>query len=91
MEWNPRTPLSPEFRRDLDPADRRAVRLDQHDSVRSHVSEQVQAEVAQLERRLALLRQNPSPHADILTATYQRLLDRKRGFLEHWDLGRRPG
>jgi len=65
---------------------RRAVRLDQHDSVRSHVRERISSEVEHLERRIASLRLSRAPHADILISTYERLLDRKKGFLKSWNL-----
>ena len=65
---------------------RRSVRLDQHESVRSHVREQVRSEVERLERRIETLRLTRAPHADIMISTYERLLDRKKGFLQNWDL-----
>lgn len=65
---------------------RRSVRLDQHESVRSHVRDQVRSEVERLERRIETLRLTRAPHADIMISTYERLLDRKKGFLQNWDL-----
>lgn len=65
---------------------RREVKLDHHDSVRSHVHERVSSEVEHLERRIASLRLSRAPHADILISTYQRLLDQKKGFLQSWNL-----
>ncbi|SFM55568.1 hypothetical protein [Marinobacter pelagius] len=65
---------------------RRAVKLDHHDSVRSHVRERISSEVEHLERRIASLRLSRAPHADILISTYERLLDRKKGFLQSWNL-----
>ena len=71
----------------------REVRLDQHDSVRHHVHQQVRSEVERLERRIETLRLVKSPHAAIMISNYERLLDRKRGFLRNWDLtsGNRHG
>ncbi|CAN0585112.1 unnamed protein product [Ectocarpus sp. 12 AP-2014] len=69
-----------------DPDRQRAVNLDHHDSVRSHVREQVSSEVERLERRIETLRLTRAPHAAIMISAYQRVLDRKRGFLQNWDL-----
>ncbi|MBS8240082.1 hypothetical protein DYI22_06145 [Marinobacter lipolyticus] len=67
-------------------ARQRPVKLDHHDSVRSHVREQVSSEVARLERRIETLRLTRGPHAEIMISAYQRMLDRKKGFLLNWDL-----
>jgi len=40
---------------------RRSVRLDQHESVRSHVRDQVRSEVERLERRIETLRLTRAP------------------------------
>ncbi len=69
-----------------DQPSKRSVKLDQHDSVRHHVQEQVRSEVERLERRIETLRLMKSPHAEIMLSTYQRLLDRKKGFLQSWHL-----
>ncbi|MCG8520363.1 hypothetical protein [Marinobacter sp. CA1] len=67
----------------------RAVDLDQHDSVRSHVNQRIHDEVAQLERRIESLRLVNAPYADLMITTYQRMLDRKRGFIAQWELDQR--
>ncbi|MGM0768228.1 MAG: hypothetical protein ACQEV6_09390 [Pseudomonadota bacterium] len=72
--------------RAITPVRQRPVRLDQHDSVRSHVREQVSLEVARLERRIETLRLTRGGHAAIMISAYQRMLDRKKGFLSNWDL-----
>lgn len=64
----------------------RSVNLDHHDSVRSHVCQQIRSEVARLEQRIETLRLTQAPHAAIMIATYERLIDRKRGFLRNWDM-----
>lgn len=64
----------------------RAVKLDHHDSVRSHVQQQISAEVERLERRIETLRLTKAPHAAIMISTYERLIDRKKGFLDNWNL-----
>jgi hypothetical protein len=72
---------APEF-----PEQSRSVRLDQHESVRSHVRQQISTEVERLERRIEILRLTKAPHAAIMISTYERMIDRKRGFLRNWDL-----
>ncbi|MDI9243711.1 hypothetical protein [Marinobacter sp. CHS3-4] len=64
----------------------RSVNLDHHDSVRSHVRQQISSEVERLERRIESLRLIEAPHAAIMISTYERMIDRKRGFLRNWDL-----
>ncbi len=64
----------------------RSVRLDQHDSVRSHVRQQISNEVERLERRIETLRLTRAPHAEIMISTYERMVDRKKGFLKNWHL-----
>jgi hypothetical protein len=64
----------------------RSVNLDHHDSVRNHVHQQVSSEVAQLERRIELLRLTKAPHAAIMISTYERMISRKKGFLQSWDM-----
>lgn len=69
-----------------DPDRLRAVKLDHHDSVRSHVREQVSSEVERLERRIETLRLTRAPHVAFMISAYQRVLERKKGFLQNWDL-----
>lgn len=70
-----------------DPSEQpRSVKLDQHDSVRSHVSQQISTEVERLERRIETLRLTQAPHVAIMISAYQRMIDRKKGFLRNWDL-----
>ncbi|WP_074454303.1 hypothetical protein [Marinobacter sp. X15-166B] len=64
------------------------VRLDQHESVRVHVYQRISAEVARLEARIADLERTPAPHAPIMIATYQRMIDRKKGLIQSWGLQR---
>ncbi|MGC8119717.1 hypothetical protein [Marinobacter sp. VGCF2001] len=64
----------------------RQVRLDQHDSVRSHVQQQICDEVRRLERRIETLRLTKAPHAAIMISAYERMICRKKGFLQNWDL-----
>lgn len=69
-----------------EPDRQRPVKLDHHDSVRSHVREQVSCEVERLERRIETLRLTRGPHAALMISAYQRVLARKKGFLQNWDL-----
>jgi hypothetical protein len=68
------------------PEQARSVRLDQHDSVRSHVQQRISSEVERLERRIETLRLTRAPHAAIMISTYERMIDRKKGFLKNWDM-----
>lgn len=63
----------------------RKVKLDHYDSVRNHVHQQVLSEVERLERRIETLRLVKAPHAAIMISTYERMIDRKKGFLQSWD------
>ncbi len=64
----------------------RSVKLDQHDSVRDHVHQQLSSEVERLERRIETLRLTNAPHAAIMISAYERMIDRKKGFLQAWNL-----
>lgn len=66
-----------------------SLQLDRYDSVRSHVQSRLEDEVRQLEARILALRQTPSPHSAIIIATYERMIDRKRGFMRRWGMGER--
>lgn len=68
------------------PERQRDVNLDHHDSVRCHVQQRLCDEVAQLEKRIETLRLTRSPHAVIMISAYERMVDRKRGFMKSWDL-----
>lgn len=66
------------------------VKLDHHDSVRSHVCRQILREVERLEQRIESLRVTDAPHAAIMIASYRRMIDRKKGFLRKWNLQGNP-
>lgn len=68
------------------PDQSRSVKLDHHDSVRSHVRQQISTEVERLERRIETLRLTKAPHAAIMISTYERMIDRKKGFLQNWNM-----
>lgn len=63
-----------------------SLRLDRYDSVRDHVQSRLEEEVRQLEMRISALRQTPSPHSAIIIATYERMIERKRGFMRRWGM-----
>lgn len=67
----------------------RPVHLDQHDSVRTHVCQRLSNEVQRLEDRIENLRRTDAPHAPIIIATYERMIERKRGFMARWGLADR--
>ncbi|WP_417538969.1 hypothetical protein [Marinobacter sp.] len=68
------------------PPSPRQVQLDHHDSVRTHVHQQVCTEVERLERRIEILRLAKAPHVAVMISAYERMIDRKKGFLENWQL-----
>ena len=63
------------------PMPRQPLRLDHHESVLRQVRERLQAEIAQLERRLANLRSHPGEHAALMINTYERMIARKKHFM----------
>ncbi len=70
----------------LSPPDQHRVTLDYHNSVRSYVQQQVCDEVHRLERRIETLRLTKAPHAALMISAYERMISRKKGFLQNWDL-----
>lgn len=66
--------------------DRHPPVLDQFDSVRDHVQAKLHREVVLLERRIEALRQSPTPHSAIIIDTYERMIDRKLGFMRSWGM-----
>ncbi|WP_323750055.1 hypothetical protein [Marinobacter sp.] len=62
------------------------VELGQYDSVRTHVRQRVCDEVRKLERRIEILKLTQAPHAEIMISAYERMIERKRGFLRNWDM-----
>lgn len=79
------TELSDQGRSDLQP------NLNRHESVREHLQERLEREVADLEERIEMLRRNQAPHTAIIIATYERMIDRKKGFMSTWGMGERTG
>lgn len=71
---------------DTQPDTNLPVLLDQHDSVRYHVCRRLSDEVARLERRIELLQASNAPHAGIIINTYERLIERKKGFMARWGM-----
>lgn len=60
--------------------------LNQHDSLREHVQLRLNREVADLEERIKGLRLSTAPHTAIIIATYERMIDRKKGFMSTWGM-----
>ncbi|WP_166268704.1 hypothetical protein [Marinobacter caseinilyticus] len=71
---------------DTRPSAARPVHLDQHDSVRTHVCRRLSDEVERLERRIETLRLIQAPHTAIIITTYERMIDRKKGFMKNWGM-----
>jgi hypothetical protein len=68
----------------------RKPNLDQYDSVRQHLQQRLNREVAQLEARIDALRHGRAPHKAIIIATYERMIARKLGFMNNWNLCESP-
>lgn len=64
--------------------------LDRHESVREHLQQRLSHEVAQLEARIAVLRNGRAPHKAIIIATYERMIARKVSFMSNWGLQESP-
>lgn len=79
----------PAYPRHEYPSTARNVRLDHHDSVRSHVHQQVSTEVERLERRIEVLRLTKAPHVAVMISAYERMIDHKKSFLQNCDLDER--
>ncbi|WP_148861107.1 hypothetical protein [Marinobacter fonticola] len=71
------------------PDDGQQPNLNRHESVREHLQERLNREVADLEERIEMLRRNQAPHTAIIIATYERMIDRKKGFMTTWGMGER--
>lgn len=71
---------------DLPALEQHRVKLDHHDSVRSYVQQQVCDEVQRLECRIETLRLTKAPHAAIMISAYERMISRKKGFLQNWNM-----
>lgn len=65
--------------------------LNRHDSVREHLQQRLYREVADLEGRIETLRRSRAPHTAIIIATYERMIDRKKGFMSTWGMGHPVG
>ncbi|TBW49806.1 hypothetical protein EZI54_19010 [Marinobacter halodurans] len=65
--------------------------LNRHESVREHLQERLNREVADLEERIEALRRSRAPHTAIIIATYERMIDRKKGFMSTWGMGTQAG
>ncbi|ROU01386.1 hypothetical protein EB809_04610 [Marinobacter sp. R17] len=65
--------------------------LNRHESVRKHLQERLNREVADLEERIESLRRSRAPHTAIIIATYERMIDRKKGFMSTWGMGNQVG
>lgn len=73
------------------PAQLQQPNLNRHDSVREHLQQRLNREVADLEDRIQSLRRSRAPHTAIIIATYERMIDRKKGFMSTWGMGHPVG
>jgi len=60
------------------------VALDQFSSVHEHLHERLCEELASLEQRVSALRESPSLHSPTIISTYERMIRKKRDFMERW-------
>lgn len=62
------------------------VAMDQFSSVHEHLHERLCEELASLERRVDALRESPSVHSPTIISTYERMIRKKRDFMERWGM-----
>jgi len=56
----------------------------QHDVMRAAICKRISAEVSRLEHRIEQVRGHNAPHSELIIATYQRMIERKKAFLARW-------
>jgi len=62
------------------------VMLGHHESVRSYIQQQLLDEVRRFEQRIEALRLTDAPHSALMISAYERMICRKKGFMQSWDL-----
>lgn len=60
--------------------------LHHYTQYRSRVENRIATEVTQLQQRIHQLRSSSRHNRDILISTYERMLDRKRAFMQRWEM-----
>jgi len=63
-----------------------SVELDQFHSVHRHLHERLCNELAGLEKRVRTLQESPSAHSPTIIRTYERMIRKKRDFMESWGM-----
>lgn len=58
--------------------------LNEYESVREHLRERLTQEVSDLEARVRHLHAQNAPHTAIMLNSYQRVIQRKKAFLDRW-------
>ncbi|PAV25048.1 hypothetical protein C8D92_10393 [Tamilnaduibacter salinus] len=58
--------------------------LNEYESVRDHLRERLRQEVSDLEARVRHLHAQNAPHTAIMLNSYQRVIERKKAFLDRW-------
>ncbi|XOZ32644.1 hypothetical protein ACMDCT_10530 [Halomonadaceae bacterium KBTZ08] len=62
------------------------VALDQFESVHDHLHQRLCRELRSLQKRVDALRQSPTAHSASIVSTYERLIRKKRAFMEQWGM-----
>ncbi|MEQ6885684.1 hypothetical protein [Salicola sp. Rm-C-2C1-2] len=62
------------------------IALDQFESVHNHLHQRLCRELRSLQNRVDALRQSPTIHSASIVSTYERLIRKKRDFMEHWGM-----
>ena len=62
------------------------IALDQFESVHDHLHQRLCRELRSLQERVDALRQSPTAHSASIVSTYERLIRKKRAFMEQWGM-----
>ncbi|WP_077529889.1 hypothetical protein [Vreelandella utahensis] len=62
------------------------IALDQFESVHDHLQKRLCRELRSLQDRVDALRQSPTAHSASIVSTYERLIRKKRAFMEQWGM-----
>lgn len=62
------------------------IALDQFESVHSHLHQRLCRELRSLQERVESMRQSPTAHSASIVSTYERLIRKKRAFMEQWGM-----
>lgn len=62
------------------------IALDQFESVHDHLHQRLCSELRSLQERVDALRESPTAHSASIVSTYERLIRKKRAFMEQWGM-----